>query len=127
MSEAQKLGVILFAHGARDARWAETLAALAQRVQQRLPQALITTAFLEFQAPTLDEALADAAAAGCTRVDLLPVFWAAGGHIVDDLPPLLTRFRVGYPQVELRVQPVLSELPGMLDFIADTTAALAMR
>lgn len=119
--------IILFAHGARDARWAGTLGALREGVLRHCPAARVELAFLEFQPPTLPEAVAAATAAGCGRIDVLPVFWASGGHVADDLPPLLQRIGVAHPQVELRLLPVLSELPGLLDFVARATAALTRR
>jgi sirohydrochlorin cobaltochelatase len=117
--------VILFAHGARDARWSQTLGTLARSVAQRMPDAFVATAFLEFQPPTLAETLERAVAAGCRRIAVLPVFWASGGHVASDVPPLLAAFRRAQPQVELTLLPVLSELPGMLEFIADSAARLA--
>lgn len=111
--------IILFAHGARDARWSKTLSALRERVEARLATSHVAIAFLEFQGPSLEEALTDAVAQGCDRIDIVPVFWASGGHVVIDLPPLLDRFRAKNPRVELTLLPVLSELPGLLDFVAD--------
>lgn len=123
MGSGSRKAVILFAHGARDARWSVTLGALAQRVRARLPDAFVAQAFLELQPPTLEAAIADAVNAGCTRIDIAPVFWAGGGHVIDDVPPLLAALRARYPAVEMTLLPVLSELPGMLDFIADSVAA----
>jgi sirohydrochlorin cobaltochelatase len=125
MSDARTHALILFAHGARDARWAQTLHALRTAVLARRPRSRVELAFLEFQSPTLGDALADAVAAGCTRIDIAPVFWASGGHIVNDPPPLLDAFRRSAPHVRLNVLPVLSELPGMTDFIANALNALA--
>jgi sirohydrochlorin cobaltochelatase len=45
--------LILFAHGARDARWSLTLGELARRVAARRPETLVLQAFLEFQSPDL--------------------------------------------------------------------------
>jgi sirohydrochlorin cobaltochelatase len=120
-----KSALILFAHGARDARWSQTLVALARSVADRMPDAFVATAFLEFQPPTLAETLDRAIAAGCRRIAVLPVFWASGGHMASDVPPLLAAFRRAQPQVEIVLLPVLSELPGMIDFIADRAARLA--
>jgi len=120
--------IILFAHGARDARWSSTLGDLAVAVRARLPGAgavHVGRAFLEFQEPRLDQEIAAAIGAGARRIDILPVFWASGGHVANDVPPLLERLRAAHPQVSIRLLPVLSELPGMIDFIA--AAALAQR
>ncbi|MGB2816790.1 MAG: CbiX/SirB N-terminal domain-containing protein [Burkholderiaceae bacterium] len=111
--------VILFAHGARDARWSTTLLELQQRVQARRPDAHVAVAFLEFQPPTLEAEIDRALGAGARSIDVLPVFWANGGHMANDVPPLLAELRRRHPGLEVRLLPVLSELPGMLDFIAD--------
>ena len=48
----------------------------------------------------------------------------AQGPLIEPkhLPPILAEFGTRYPQVAVRALPVLSELPGMLDFIASTVA-----
>jgi sirohydrochlorin cobaltochelatase len=117
-----KRAVILFAHGARDARWSMTLDDLRQRVQARAPDAHVGTAFLEFQPPTLESAIERVLAAGARAIEVMPVFWANGGHMANDVPPLLAAVERRHPGVEVRLLPVLSELPGMLDFIADAVA-----
>jgi sirohydrochlorin cobaltochelatase len=109
--------LILFAHGARDARWSATLHALADALRAQAGPASVRTAFLELQPPSLAEALEAAVAEGARRVRIVPVFWAGAGHIENDLPPILSAFAARHPQVEVGVLPVLSELPGMLDFV----------
>lgn len=119
--------VILFAHGARDACWSRSLGELAVAVRRRLPEAVVTVAFLEFQPPTLAEALQDAVGSGCTTIDVVPVFWARGGHVADDLPPLMAALREAHPRITLTLLPVLSELPDMLDFISGAIERLTQR
>lgn len=114
--------VILFAHGARDARWSVTLGELRKLVQARMPDAHVDVAFLEFQPPTLPSAIDRALAGGARSIDVMPVFWASGGHMASDVPPLLAELRMRHPGLDVRLLPVLSELPGMLDFIADAVA-----
>ncbi len=111
--------IILFAHGARDARWSMTLVELQKRVQALRPDAHVGIAFLEFQPPELGAEIERAIGAGARSIDVLPVFWANGGHMASDVPPLLAALRSRHPGVDVRLLPVLSELPGMLDFIAD--------
>ncbi|MGZ9032165.1 MAG: sirohydrochlorin chelatase, partial [Burkholderiaceae bacterium] len=76
-------------------------------------------AFLEFQPPTLGAEIERAMGAGARCIDVMPVFWANGGHMANDVPPLLAELGRRHPGLEVRLLPVLSELPGMLDFIAD--------
>jgi len=122
MSAAAGEALVLFAHGARDARWSASLSALAQAMHTHAGHVSVRTAFLELQTPTLLEALEAAAAEGARRVHVVPVFWAAAGHIENELPPILAQFNARHPQVAVRVLPTLSELPGMLEFIARTVA-----
>jgi sirohydrochlorin cobaltochelatase len=119
--------LVLFAHGARDARWSASLDALAGAIRAHAGQVSVRTAFLELQTPTLLQALEEAASEGARRIHVVPVFWAGAGHVENDLPPLLAEFGARYPQVTVRVLPVLSELPGMLDFIARTVGEVLSR
>ena len=116
---------VLFAHGARDPRWSRTLAALAAALEHRHPGGTVRTAFLELQAPSLEQALDSLAAEGLDEIRIVPVFWAAGGHVNEDLPRMVAEARRRHPQLAIAVLPVLSELPGMLEFIADAVSAAA--
>jgi hypothetical protein len=60
-------GLILFAHGARDPRWAAPFEAVAGACARAARAAAVRLAFLEFMTPDLPEAAAELAAAGCTR------------------------------------------------------------
>jgi sirohydrochlorin cobaltochelatase len=115
--------IVLFAHGARDARWSETLRSLQAEVTAREPSSEVRVAFLEFQQPTLPAVLNDAAARGVRSIAIVPVFWASGGHVANDLPPLLADFRHRHPTIDVRLLPVLSELPGLLAFVADAVVS----
>jgi sirohydrochlorin cobaltochelatase len=110
--------IVLFAHGARDVRWALPLERLGAVVQRSCPRARIAIAFLELQEPRLPQTLAALAAEGVTRIDIAPIFWSTGGHIARDLPALVAAFRTDFPQIAVRVLPVLAELAGMDDFVA---------
>lgn len=92
-------------------------------MQSRAPDAFVAVAFLEFQPPTLESILDDAIERGCVDIDVVPVFWASGGHVANDLPLLLADLRRKHPEIALRLLPVLSELPGLLDFVADAVTA----
>lgn len=117
-------GLILFAHGSRDPAWGTTLQALAEAVRARDAALLVRVAFLEWQPPALPEVIAELA--GQVRdLTVCPVFWAANGHVQRDLPGLLEAARRAHPHLEVQLLPVLSELPGMLGFLADALTTLA--
>ena len=117
-------GLILFAHGARDPRWAAPFEAVAARVRSQQPQAQVSLAFLEFMAPTLPQAGAELAAAGCREVAVLPLFLGAGGHVRKDLPLLLEGLRAAHPAVSFTLHPAVGEVDSVVAAMADAAAAL---
>lgn len=119
---AMTTAVVLFAHGARDPSWALPLQVLQQQVKLRAPGVEVRIAFLELLSPALPVVLNELAATH-RQVDLLPVFWAATGHVSRELPLLLATARQQHPALAVRVLPTLSELPGLLESVADTVVS----
>lgn len=116
-------GLILFAHGSRDPAWADALRALAREVAAAAPSLRLAEAYLELQTPSLPSAVA-ALAGDCDHIDVCPVFWAATGHVQRDVPALLEQCRREHPHLTLQMLPALSQLPGLLPFLALTLAQL---
>jgi sirohydrochlorin cobaltochelatase len=117
-----KPGLILFAHGARDPRWAQPFEAIAARVRGLRPQAAVRLAYLEFMAPSLPEAGAELAHAGCTHIEVLPLFLGAGGHVRRDLPMLVQSLQERFPALHWRLQAAAGEQPEIIDALAQHAA-----
>lgn len=117
-----KPGLILFAHGARDPRWAEPFEAIAARVRGLHPQAEVRLAYLEFMAPSLPEAGAELASAGCTHIEVLPLFLGAGGHVRRDLPLLVQGLREQFPALRWSLQQAAGEHPDITEALAQHAA-----
>lgn len=115
-------GLILFAHGSRDPAWASTLQALAGEISAIAPNVLVRCAFLELLQPDLPSVVDDLANR-VSEVDICPIFWSGGGHVQRDLPRLLAQAQARHPLLALRLRPVLSELPGLLPWLARTLVA----
>ena len=111
-------GLILFAHGARDPRWAAPFEAVAAQVRAMRPGVLVRLAFLDFMSPSLPEAGAELAAAGCNRVEVLPMFLGAGGHVRQDLPRLLDALRAAHPQLQTGLSPAIGEIDSVVAAMA---------
>jgi sirohydrochlorin cobaltochelatase len=92
-------GVLLFAHGARDARWADPFQEVAAQMRRAQPGVPVALGFLEFMEPGLRGAGEALVAAGCTQVDVVPLFLGAGGHVRKDVPVLLADLQAAHPQV----------------------------
>jgi sirohydrochlorin cobaltochelatase len=121
-----KNGLLLFAHGARDPRWALPFEDVARRIRARAPSLAVELSFLEFMTPTLREGGERLAAAGCDRVDVLPLFLGAGGHVRKDLPALLTELSAAHPSVQWRLQTAIGEVDSVVEAMALAALALTL-
>ena len=111
--------LILFAHGARDPRWAAPFERLQQIAQAQLPQVAVRLAFLELMTPRLPETVAELVGAGCTHVTVVPVFLGQGGHVLRDLPLIVEQLQADHPQLQVRVAQAVGENPDVLGAIAN--------
>lgn len=104
-----KRGLLLFAHGARDPNWALPFEAVVERIRGSAPEVAVALAYLDFMTPGIVEAGDSLAAAGCTRVEVLPLFLGAGGHVRKDLPLLVERLRQAHPAVQWLLRRTVGE------------------
>ena len=121
-----KNGLLLFAHGARDPRWALPFEDVARRIRAREPAVAVELSFLEFMTPTLHEGGERLAAAGCDRVDVVPLFLGAGGHVRKDLPELLNELAAAHPNVQWRLQKAIGEVDSVVEAMALAALALTL-
>ena len=113
-----KRGLLLFAHGARDPRWAEPFEAVADRVRGFDENVVVQLAFLEFMTPSLLDAGTALAAAGCERIDVVPLFLGAGGHVRKDSPALLGELAAAHPGVLWQLQTAIGARTSVIEAMA---------
>ena len=114
-----KRALVLFAHGARDPRWAEPFLRLQQIVQVREPDVTVSLAFLEFMTPRLPELMQQLVREGCAEATVVPVFFGQGGHVLRDLPVMIDQLRIDYPNVSLNAEPAVGESAEVLNAIGE--------
>ncbi|HKX40721.1 MAG TPA: CbiX/SirB N-terminal domain-containing protein [Burkholderiaceae bacterium] len=118
-------GILLFAHGARDPRWAAPFEAVAARVREHDAAREVRLAYLELMAPSIADAGRELALSGCDRVDIVPLFLGAGGHVRQDLPTLVRDLEQAHPLVQWRLHPAIGELQSVIAAMADAAHQLA--
>lgn len=118
MSASRKKALILFAHGARDPRWAQPFQRLQQRAQAQRPDVEVVLAFLELMEPRLPAVVTELAGKGIEQVSVVPVFLGQGGHVLRDLPPMIDELRATYPTLQISVSDAVGESAAVLDAIA---------
>lgn len=116
--------LVLFAHGSRDPLWRAPFDRIVARVRELRPDATVSVAFLEYAAPSLPDAVAEAAANGATIVRIVPMFLGLGGHLRHDMPDIVGAARASVPGVEVLVTPSLGESNDVLDAMAAWLAAM---
>jgi sirohydrochlorin cobaltochelatase len=94
-------------------------------MRARAPGAVVRLAFLELMTPAMAEAGAELAGLGCVRVDVVPAFLGAGGHVRRDVPAQLDGLRAAHPAVEWVLHPALGETPHVIAALADGAIDLA--
>ena len=118
------VGILLFAHGARDAGWSRPFEQVARELRALRPDAAIALAYLEFMTPGIGEAAATLAAAGCSRIEVVPLFLGAGGHVRKDVPQLFAQLQSAHPALRFTLHRAVGEAPSVISAMAEATASL---
>src|SRR5690349_3921046 len=102
-------GIVLFAHGSRDARWREPVQAVAARIGALDAAVQVRCAYLEAAVPDLPTAVAELAAAGVSEIEVLPLFLGVGKHLREDLPRLADELQRAHPALRLTLRDAVGE------------------
>ena len=113
-----KSALVLFAHGAREAQWAEPFLSIRDQVASSRPDLSVEVAFLESMTPQLGDCVAKLAASGHERIAVAPVFLALGGHLKHDLPRLVDGIRERHPGIAIEILPPIGEVPELIHAIS---------
>ena len=117
-TQSKRRALILFAHGARDPRWALPFERLQQVTQLAQPEVTVCNAYLEFMSPDLPAAVAELVKNACNEITIVPVFLGQGGHVLKDLPILIEQLQADYPGVHLNKVEAVGEDASVLEAIA---------
>lgn len=107
--KSEKQALVLFGHGARDPAWARPLCRVCENLQQQMPERQIACAYLEYLTPTLDDCVAGLIVSGAKAIVVLPMFIAQGGHLKRELPELIAKLEVRYPETRFQLASAVGE------------------
>lgn len=117
MSENHAL--ILFGHGARDPEWAAPLRDIRMRLIRLSPGLRVELAFLEFMQPTLQEQVSLLVHQGLTRITVIPMFIAQGGHLKRELPVMMEELGRVHPDIQFQLTPAIGTADRVLQAMAE--------
>ena len=123
MNHSPATGLLLFAHGARDPLWARPFQAVLAEVQRQHAGVPVRLAFLEFMTPGLVDAALALADEGAQRIQVVPLFLGAGGHVRKDLPDLLAQAQAARPGLSFELQAAIGESPAVVQAMASAAVA----
>ena len=117
-AQAERPGIVLFAHGSRDPLWREPIEAVRERMAQQHPHLPVRCAYLELCEPDLARAVAELVAQGVNDITVVPMFLGTGRHAREDLPRLVADLRQSHPGVAFALQRPVGEDPRMTALMA---------
>ena len=112
-------GIILFAHGSRDALWRLPIEAVAQRIQTVSPQTDVACAYLELTEPDLPTTAAMMIARSIHHIVIVPMFLGVGRHAREDLPVLVQQLQKDHPDVHFELRRAIGEEPHLTQAMAN--------
>ena len=95
--------IILVGHGSpkRDANNMDVVGRmLHEKLHPGCSEECVFTAYLQFQSPTLEDALDAAVKNGTKKVVIHPYFLSAGMHVTKDIPEVIDGFKKTSPDIE---------------------------
>ncbi|MFB6860197.1 sirohydrochlorin chelatase [Streptomyces virginiae] len=107
--------LLVIAHGSRDPRHAATVHALTRRARALRPGLRVETAFLDFNAPRVEQVLSALHADGVRDVVALPLLLTRAFHAKADIPAALSDALTRLPGLSVSVADVLGPSPLLVD------------
>ena len=125
-SASSQSAIILFAHGARDPAWRRPFDAIALAIKSAQPQAAVEIAFLELMEPRLPQVAQDLYLRGNRQLLVIPVFLSQSGHVMRDLPTIVSQIVATHPGLAISVGPAIGEAQSVINAIAATCLEQAL-
>lgn len=108
--------ILLVGHGSREKSGNDEIEAFAQQWRARQPGWRVEICFIEFSEITMSEGLRRAAA-GSSRVMVIPLILNAAGHVKMDIPQAIDGARLRFPQVQFLYAPHLTACDAILSIV----------
>lgn len=102
---------VIFAHGSADSRWRLPFEELTASLSERHGADKVRLAYMEFAHPSLADIAREAARDGKSRLRVLPLFLAAGGHMSEDISLQVAAVQMSFPQVKIELLQTIGEHP----------------
>ena len=112
-------GVLVIAHGSRATETEATLDRVVSMVREKLPEALIECAFMEFSDRTIEKGLSALAEKAVTEIKVVPYLLFMGIHMKEDIPGMVAKCAAAYPGLAVTMGEPLGADERLADILVD--------
>lgn len=92
--------LVLLAHGSRDARWCGTFEKGLEIINRHLDKKACL-AYFEMASPSLESVISKRYLSGVRDMAILPLFFAEGRHLLQDVPQQIARLQKQYGDLNI--------------------------
>ena len=117
--------LILIAHGSHDPKWRAPFEDLVRTLQADLDPDRVQLSFMDCTPPSLMDAAGEAERLGVRLIRVLPLFLAGGGHVDNDIPPLVDEVRAKYAHLGVELLPPIGVHPRFVALIRELATEAA--
>ena len=100
--------LILLAHGSKDKNWCQTFEGGLQTINKNLDHDAVL-AYMEMATPSLETVISTRYLLGVRRFRVLPLFFAAGRHLLQDVPEQICKLQSRYDDLEIQLSKNVGE------------------
>lgn len=112
MARRQSRALVLLAHGSPAPAWRQPLIDIAAAARAMTDDSVVL-AWLAHAEPDLATCVTHLVAAGATRIEVTPLFFASGGHVTRDVPAIIATLSQRFKDVSITVGPAIGERPAV--------------
>jgi sirohydrochlorin cobaltochelatase len=105
--------IILIGHGSLKSASGAAMIRITARLRERGVAPIVEASFLNFNRPTLAEAVERCIERGARSIVVQPYFLIAGKYVCEDLPPQLAEQAQRYPRIAFKVAAVFGDHPAL--------------
>lgn len=112
-------GILILAHGSREAATEETLQQVIGHLKAIFSDEIIETAYLQFSKTDLETGLDRLKAKGVDDIVVIPYFLFEGVHIKEDIPKEIETYLAAHPGMKIVLGKTLGSDPRLAEILAD--------
>jgi sirohydrochlorin ferrochelatase len=114
-----KTAILILGHGSKNMSSDDAFRRIADEVKQLGGYDIVEHAFLQYAAPTPQDALKQCIRQKADRIVIVPFFMQAGTHVTRDIPELIRRAAVQYPGISIVVTDYVGTHPLLSKIVLD--------